>query len=281
MSRGRKKVKRRKKSPQKRNDRGPGTRTGGFEPNDNSNGPDQLLDIAHSISSIVKKRKEIHDGIIERSEYIDDGNFDSIAPADVELMFQMYDEKFLGNYFDENYPDGIIFKLSRRMTRSGGKTENHSDKGIYVIKLSSTLLFQSFNGEGRDITLCGIVCRDRLEAAMVIMEHEIIHLIEYVLFGETNCSSRRYLSLASRIFGHTDVRHQLVTSRELAEKDHGLRVGDRVSFEFRGEIKKGMISRITKRATVMVGDPKGYYKDLSGKKYTKYYIPLNHLRKTS
>jgi hypothetical protein len=58
--------------------------------------------------------------MIERSGLIDDGTFNSIAPADVKLMF--YDEIFLGNYFNNNYPDRIIFKLSRRMIRSGGKT---------------------------------------------------------------------------------------------------------------------------------------------------------------
>ncbi len=238
---------------------------------------DTLLDIAHSLSSIEKKRNDIHKKMIECSEFIDDGNFNSIAPADVKLMFELYDEIFLGNYFSENHTDRIMFKLSRRMTRSGGKTEYHSNGDIYMITLSNTLLFQSFNGEKRDITLCGIVCKDRLEAAMVIMEHEIVHLIEYVLYGDTNCSSRRYLSLGSRIFGHTDVRHQLVTGREAADKEYGLKVGDRVSFEFQGKIRKGVISRITKRATVMVRDPEGSFHDLDGNIYAKYYIPLSQL----
>ncbi len=278
MSRRRKSREKRKKGPSRQTGKGNKTGTGEIV---RRNETDRLLDNAHSLSSIEKKRKEIHKKMIERSGFIDDGNFNSIAPADVKLMFQLYDEIFLGNYINDNYPDRIMFKLSRRMTRSGGKTEYHSNRDIYVITLSSTLLFQSFNGEGRDITLCGIVCKDRLEAAMVIMEHEIVHLIEYVLYGDTNCSSRRYLSLGSRIFGHTDVRHQLVTGREVADKEYGLKVSDRVSFEFKGEIRKGVISRITKRATVMVEDPKGYYKDLSGKNYTKYYIPMGHLKKTS
>jgi len=274
LSRRRKNKQNRKKGPSRQTGKGNKTGTGEIVRRDET---DTLLDIAHSLSSIEKKRNDIHKKMIECSEFIDDGNFNSIAPADVKLMFELYDEIFLGNYFSENHPDRIMFKLSRRMTRSGGKTEYQSNRDIYAITISSTLLFQSFNGEGMDIILCGIICKDRLEAAMVIMEHEIVHLIEYVLYGDTNCSSRRYLSLGSRIFGHTDVRHQLVTGREVADKGYGLKVGDRVSFEFQGEIRKGVISRITKRATVMVKDPNGFYKDLSGKNYTKYYIPLVHL----
>jgi hypothetical protein len=278
LSRRRKNKQKRRKVQSKETEKAKKTRTGEIE---RRNETERLLDIAHSLSSIEKKRKDIHKKMIERSEFIDEGNFNSIAPADIEMMFQLYDEIFLGNYFNDKHPDRIMFKLSRRMTRSGGKTEYHPNRDIYSITLSSTLLFKSFNGESRDIALCGIGCKDRLEAAMVIMEHEIIHLIEYVLFGETNCSSRRYLSLGSRIFGHTDVRHQLVTGIEVANKDYNLKVGDRVSFEFQGKIKKGVISRITKRATVMVEDPNGYYKDLSGKNYTKFYIPLGQLMKTS
>ncbi len=236
---------------------------------------DQLLDLGFDRSSINEMTGKIYDRIVDGPVLIKEGNFTSVSSSDIKMMFELYDEIFFDDFFKLHYPKRIKFSLSRRMTRSGGKTEYHPRK--IIIKLSTPLLFQSFNGEGRDVIICGIVCSDRLEAMMRIMEHEIIHLIEYVSYGGSSCSGNRFLSLVSRIFGHTDTGHQLVTGQEIADKNYGLMVGDRVSFEFQGDIKQGQITRITNRVTVMVKDCKGFYHDLSGKRYTKYYIPLNHL----
>jgi hypothetical protein len=51
-----------------------------------------------------------------------------------------------------------------------------------------------------------------------------------------------------------------------------------LSFEYGGETYSGVISRITKRATVMVRDPAGDFRDLQGDPYSKYYIPLENLK---
>lgn len=93
MSRRRKNKQNRKKGPSRQTGEGKKTGTGEIVRRDET---DTLLDIAHSLSSIEKQRKEIHKKMIERSEFIDDGNFNSIAPADVQLMFELYDEIFLG-----------------------------------------------------------------------------------------------------------------------------------------------------------------------------------------
>ena len=52
------------------------------------------------------------------------------------------------------------------------------------------------------------------------------------------------------------------------------------TFSNEGQQRRGFVNRITKRATVLVQDKKGTpYSD--GKRYVKYYVPLNQLRRAS
>jgi hypothetical protein len=109
------------------------------------------------------------------------------------------------------------------------------------------------------------------------MEHEIVHLVEMLLWSHSQCSARRFQSIAKRFFGHTDYTHQLITPRERAMTEYGIRAGDRVRFRFDGKHVEGVVNRITKRATVLVEHARGeLYSD--GKKYQKYYVPLTLLK---
>jgi hypothetical protein len=57
-------------------------------------------------------------------------------------------------------------------------------------------------------------------------------------------------------------------------------VGGLVSFEFEGRRLVGRVSRVNRRATVLVEDAMGLpYSD--GKKYQKFYVPLKGLSPTS
>ncbi len=92
---------------------------------------------------------------------------------------------------------------------------------------------------------------------MRIFEHEIIHVIEHILYDTSSCSKPSFKRLSNNIFGHTAVTHRLITQNEIADKTFNLHVGDFTSFDYEGQIFKGVVSRITKRATVMVKDPEG------------------------
>ena len=237
-------------------------------------------DIAHlkyTPGQIKKKTRKISRKILAESENINNGNFNSIAVRDVTRLFELYDQYFFERFFQDHHRQKIFFSLSERMTRSGGRIAYAQQTETYTISLSTTLIFQTFHDVTREVAVNGIVCHNRLEATMRILEHEIIHLLEYVRFGSSSCSKPRFQDLSYNIFGHTEVTHQLVTQTERARKKFNLRVGDKVSFEYNGENHHGFISRITKRATVMVIDPDGEYKDFQGNLYCKYYIPLSAL----
>ena len=85
--------------------------------------------------------------------------------------------------------------------------------------------------------------------------------------------------MANNIFRHTDVTHQLITQKEIAEKKMNLKIGNFVTFEFDNKNYIGEITNITKRTTVMVRDRKGKFLDEKGRHYLKFYIPIKLLRK--
>lgn len=238
-----------------------------------------MQQLAYSPREIRERWEAIYEVVVDRSEHIDTGNYTAIAVSDLRLLFTLYDEMFFDGFFAEDCDGRVRFRLSKRMTKAGGKTEYFRDSDVLRIVLSTHLLFQTFRDVTRDVRVNGVVCRDRLEATMRVFEHELVHVLEHILWDSTSCSRPRFRRLAHNIFGHTDVTHQLVSTEEAADKKWSLHVGDRVSFEYDGEVYEGVINRITKRATVLVRDPSGEFVGTNGTRYAKFYVPLQCLEK--
>ncbi|MEQ8667942.1 MAG: hypothetical protein RIC12_02155 [Pirellulales bacterium] len=231
---------------------------------------------------IAARTKRIHAAVLNKSQYIDAPNFTTIHPTDLELLFTEYDDTFFDGQIRKTLGTVLLhFGLSKRMTSSGGKTAlytGRSDgKQSYEISVSTTILFGCFGGEDhRPITASGIVCRDRLDALQRVMEHELVHLVEMLLWGKSSCAQPRFHSITLRFFGHTEYRHQLITPKEKAIVKYGIKPGMAVRFRFDGFEHKGIVNRINKRATVLVEDRKGQrYSD--GKHYAKFYVPVQLL----
>ena len=237
-----------------------------------------LLNLRYSPSEIDKKVKAIYSKILSYSKNLDSGNFKSFSTDDLRHLFELYDRYFFNNFFTKNYGDTIFFRLSNRMTRASGKTTYWKNNKTYEICLSTVLMFQSFGDVRRKIKVSGIVCHDRIEAVMRVLEHEIIHLVERVLFETSSCFKPQFKQFSRNVFNHSDVTHQLVSHYERADKIFDLRVGNRVSFIVNGEMYIGLLTRITKRATVMVAAPDGPLVDSNGKRHSKYYVPLPLLK---
>lgn len=248
--------------------------------------PASLLQVVESTTLDAKKisgrTTQIHASVLSESKHIDDPNFTAIHPADLEFLFAEYDKMFFDGQINETLgTTPLHFGLSKRMTSSGGKTACYTDRTSgrrrYEISVSTTILFECFDGEDhRPITASGIVCRDRLDALQRIMEHELVHLIEMLLWNKSSCSQSRFHSITLRFFGHKENKHQLITPREKALVKFGIKPGTLVRFRFDGVEHKGFVNRINKRATVLVEDHRGErYSD--GKQYTKFYVPVELL----
>jgi hypothetical protein len=234
-------------------------------------------------------RESIRESIRSKSRYLHQLNFTRIHENDLRSLFELYD----GAYFDgklahvlKHHGWPLAFRLSSRMTRAGGKTTRTARRTTvwaprrsyqFEIAVSTTLLFETFR-DPRSHLVAGVLCHNRLDALMRIFEHELLHLMEFVLWNDSNCSAHRFRTLARGLFSHRESNHQLITPQERAVKELGIKQGDYVSFQREGRTIIGRINRITRRATVLVIDPAGeVYSD--GCRYVKYYVPLSILRR--
>jgi hypothetical protein len=235
--------------------------------------------------------RAIYEAMLRDSPRLLQGNFASIGTADLALLFDLYDKHFFAGDIRRLLDAAgapLTFELSRRLTRSAGATKRFAPPaprpGLvmpaarYEITISTALLYQTFQDVHRTVRVNGLVCQDRLEALQRVFEHELLHLIEMVVWGRSSCAAPNFKALAWNFFAHTETRHDLVTQHERAHAQFDVRVGDRVTFEHEGVRHVGVVNRITRRATILVEGPGGQrYSD--GKTYHKFYVPLGMLRK--
>lgn len=253
-----------------------------------------------SLNELVSKRQlsevqlralcdQIGQQVLEQSRVMRSPNFLVTSTADLQLMAELYDQLFFdGHCLSLARHHGMQFRWSKRMTSTGGKTvrtiqtdrRTNQQQTRYEIVLSATLLFQTFSDLQRPIRVTGVLCTNRLQAMQRILEHELIHLVEMLVWKDSCCAAPRFQSIAGRLFGHTEHKHDLITQQERAAQKFNVRVGSHVSFQHEGRILVGTVNRITRRATVLVEDATGQaYND--GKRYRKFYVPISHLRRAS
>jgi hypothetical protein len=160
-----------------------------------------------SLDEVASKILEIKESVLRESQHLDTENFTCVHPVDIEQIFDLYDQLFFENGCRNLLSDTpLSFRLSRRMTRSGGKTSRREIRDFigkvvnkeYEVAVSETLLFQAFEGNHRPVVICGIECENRLEALQRIMEHEITHLVELLIWSKSSCSATRFQSIANR-----------------------------------------------------------------------------------
>ena len=231
-------------------------------------------------------QQQVFDHVLLNSPRINSPNFESISAADIGLLFHVTDELFfdgrVSRFVEKHYERPLSFRLSTRMTTSGGTTTMFTRgksrrKNDFEIAIATTPLFGTFKIDS-EARVGGVVCPSRLHALQRIVEHELIHLVELVATDDSNCQAARFRRLVRQFFGHLESNHQLMTPRDVARKKLGIRCGDEVIFCLGGESRRGIVNRITKRATVLVKDPAGTrYTD--GQRYSKYYIPLPRLKR--
>lgn len=239
---------------------------------------------------IFARTVRIYNQLLAESPRVQLGNFTNLAPLDLARLFELYDAHFFESLLQHNLNANgwpIHFSLSRRLTRSAGMTKRFGKFSIlrgtkyrFEIAISTPLLYQSFRDLERTIRVNGVVCQDRLQALQRVFEHELLHLLEMLVWGRSSCSGKNYKSLAWNLFRHPETRHDLVTQHERAYRKFDIRPGDRVTFIFQGTRYWGIVNRITQRVTILVETPSGQlYSD--GKRYAKFYVPLGKLEKLS
>lgn len=241
----------------------------------------------YSQSRCRAMQREVFQHALLNSPNMAGENFDSLSPADLGLMFYVTDELFfegtLARFLESNFAKPLQFRLSTRMTTSGGTTTMSRYLGSnkrnteFEIAIATTPLFSTFKVEDR-AKVGGVFCNSRLEALQRILEHEMVHLAELLATDDSNCQQGQFRNWVKAYFGHLESNHQLLTPSDIARKQLGIRRGDTVTFQIDGTRHLGVVNRITKRATVLVKDPAGTpYTD--GQSYSKFYVPLQMLKR--
>lgn len=249
-----------------------------------------LIDLINHRQRSLQQTQQIQQTIFEfalrNSENFNSPQFQKISNADLGMLFQITDEQIfdglLGQLCERSSRRPLAFRLSTRMTTCGGMTtmQRENRKGAlpeFEIAIATSPLFDTFKVDSA-AQVGGLTCHNRLQALQRIMEHEMLHLAELLLFSDSDCSGTQFKNYALRHFGHSESNHRLLTPRDVARKQLGISPGDTVTFNLGGRPVTGIINRITKRATVLVADAKGT-KYTDGKRYSKFYVPLNMLRR--
>jgi hypothetical protein len=247
---------------------------------------DAFLARTRTSTEIDALRRQVREATLAASLCIREPQFTRITARDVAVVFERYDALFFGASIPAALRGReLTFRLSTRATSRGGSLRVWRPRDAadgarrperYELSVSTTLLFQSFRDhEERPIAIGGQQCADRLDALQRIMEHEMVHLVEQLRWCETDCAAPRFQSIARRLFGHTQHKHELVTPRERAAQ-LGFKPGHRVAFDFEGVRYEGILRRVTKRATVLVPHPDGRVMS-DGKPYLQFYVPLDRL----
>jgi hypothetical protein len=240
---------------------------------------DRVLSLCLPEETICHQLSGIRSELLANSRHIKEPNFTAIDPRDVEFLFDAYDSRFLDGLCRPALAGRrLTWKLSGLLTRSGGITKHIRHRGgevSFEIMIASAMLFEGFREGSGPASVAGVECHTRVDALQRIVEHELIHLLEFLCWDTSNCSKPRFQEIASRLFLHRAHTHSLMTRRVQAAK-LGIRRGSLVMFHFQGRPVVGRVARVSRRATVLVEDAKGVrYTD--GKFYAKYSVGIGAL----
>lgn len=228
--------------------------------------------------NILQLRRDIKGSLIRNLGIKEVHSISAVNLETIKEIIDLYDYYVLNNYVKNNIQDGIKVSLSRRMTSAGGKTIFMKKKNSreFEIRISLIILQEYINSNYKG-KICGVEGNDVIDGLMLIMEHELCHVLEFSAYGTSNCKGRRFKAMAWKLFRHGASTHEVFSQKHLKDESN-IRVGQQVVFIYKGNSYSGVVAGINKRATVMVKDPKGQYKDKKGNTFNKWYVPLTMLK---
>jgi hypothetical protein len=245
--------------------------------------PENLWLRADTTEAIRKKRAAVAQRLMIESPNIKDYSITTIAPSDLNILFALYNEIFFENCLLSAFHGKIRFSLSRRLTRSAGKTFCPKNIGkmppeevVIEIRMGVDFFFD-YDAVAGEKQVNGLPSRNALEALQLVFEHELCHVIEFINFHSSNCKRARFKNIAHNLFGHLESYHQLPTRQLVLSERIGLKIGDPVFFSYGKRRLQGILYKLNKRATVLVKYKNGTYIDQQGVRYRKFLVPVELL----
>lgn len=172
-------------------------------------------------------------------------------------IFDMYNILFFDNFFDHS---NITFKWSGRLTRAAGNIKCNHFKFKSSITLSSKLLNSAYFTISKDIN--GIEINNWKKAVLIVLEHELIHLYEFELYGHMSGHGYKFMNYAKNFFGHKRPTHGIMLGSQPkwnpnetkiaanTTRKEIFKLGQKVWFLHRGQKIHGAIIRRGKRVSV-------------------------------
>jgi hypothetical protein len=200
-----------------------------------------ILKIKYSAEKSRQLRAEIKDLFLKNININGEErlfNADELPDSVLLILFNLYDKIFFQGGIIELYDktgfDKLKFRFSRRMSGSAGITVIPKviapDKCIEIAISRNHL--HCFELSGRDKEVGGLSAETAVDALLLVFEHELCHLIEYLLFGKTNCKRITFKTLSFNYFGHLKSTHMLPAHKEINLNQYDFRPGDVVSFSY-------------------------------------------------
>lgn len=237
-------------------------------------------------ATILNKRTKIAENMKAKTGKGFKEMLQHFSSQEMVLLWKFYDEEFLSGWFSKNFTGEIQFLFSRRLTKSAGITKcprdiSHSfNQKLHIQMIFSLNFFKPEHWSNKKHDVCGILTHNAFEALQIVFEHECCHAIEFIHAGKSSCKKKPFKQLAFQVFGHTKSFHQLPIVREMYANPKGIRKGDKVLFKRKGIHTVGVVNSIQKGATVMVETIGGVYRDRYGRRYDKFWVPLEKIMRT-
>jgi len=251
----------------------------------------KLLKKKYSPKVIEKKRIAIAKRFIGSVKHIKSSQLEQLKDSDLQRLAMLYDEVFFDNCLKHYSHIEHKYYFSKKLKKSGGLTRisieqsnQTKEKRIKTIeiRINVNMVFDyKFTNEDR--YACGILVESSLEALMVILEHELCHVIEFIAYGKSEDKGKVFQKLTHSLFGHKEFTHSLMTETEKNIRMYTVMVGDTVKLSLNGRLGSGIVQKIEhQRATVLVYDPDGRYViEQNGRRCSKYVVPVKGLIKVS
>ncbi|HEY0007571.1 MAG TPA: hypothetical protein VGB55_02510, partial [Tepidisphaeraceae bacterium] len=193
-------------------------------------------DLVQPPETMPARRALIRETMLQQSRGIQTPNFARCHDADLRLLLNLYDAHcFAGQLhfrLSRGHCGSVALRYSNRLRSAGGKTirQRTADGAQYAIEIASRVLMCNFVRPGDSVVICGLPCGDRLDALMRVMEHELIHLAEFLFDGNSRCSAKPFRAAAAALFGHVAHQHAMITPRQRVLAATHIRPGNRVRF---------------------------------------------------
>ena len=155
-----------------------------------------------------EKLKQIRDKIYNK--FID--YKDSVGDMNVyhlKEIFEIYDDEcFEGDMQKYIYNKKYVLEFRT----SGEKTFTTEGICLTTCNYTITIPINYFSRVKGVVNVAGHMCKDQLECLIRVMEHELTHLIIFMLCDDNNIAEehgRLFMDVLHKLFRHTDYRHYM------------------------------------------------------------------------